>query len=92
MLLTYVTLARRHKQDGELPRLHSTSVYLRFFVNFSFKMYALVKILWEQLKHVDGLVEKQEIPIYYIGYSKKSASKSSDRFLCPPLSFFLYSI
>ena len=75
MLLTYVTLARRHKQDGELPRLDSTSVYFRFFVNFSFKWYALVKVIREQLKHVDRLVDKQEIPIDYIGYSRKSASK-----------------
>ena len=92
MLLTYFTLARRHKQNGELPRLHSTSVYFRFFVNFSFKWYTLVKILREQLKHVDGLVDKQEISIFNIGYSRKSASKWSDRYLCPPLSFFLYSI
>ena len=71
MLLTYVTLARRHKQDGILPRLHSTRVYFRFFVNFSFKWYALVKILREQLKHVDGLVDKQEIQINYIDFSRK---------------------
>ena len=69
MLLTY------HKQDGELPLLHSPSTYFRFFVNFSFKWYTLVKILREQLKHVDGLVEKKEIPMNYIGYSRKSASK-----------------
>ena len=49
----------------------------RFFMNFSFKWYTLVKILREQLKHVDGLVDKQDIPIYYIhvGYSRNSASK-----------------
>ena len=75
MQLTNVTLARCYEQDGKLPRLHSTSVYFGFFVNFSFKWYALVKILREKLKHVDGLVDKQEIPIYYIGYTRKSASK-----------------
>ena len=68
MLLTYVTLARRHYEDGELLGMHSTSVYFRFFVNFSFKWYAFVKILRERLKHVDGLVDKQEIPTNYIGY------------------------
>ena len=46
-----------------------------FFVNFSFKWYALVKLLREQLKHVNGRVDKQVIQIYYIGYSRKSASK-----------------
>ena len=75
MFLTYVTLAQHNKQDGECARLHSTSVYFRFFVNFSFKWYTLVKILREQLKRVYGLVDKQEIPISYIGYSRKSASK-----------------
>ena len=75
MLLSYVTLARHHKQDRELLQMRSPSVYFRFFVNFSLKWYVLVKILREQLKHVDGLVDKQEIPICYIIYMRKSASK-----------------
>ena len=75
MLLTYVTLALRRKQDGELPLLHSTSVSFRFFVSFSFKWYALVKIIKKQLKHVDGLVDKQEFLTSYIDYNRKSASK-----------------